>query len=285
MRKKNTSIRVNNFGGEYHSGISIEKMSLNDIPLPGYAYQSERHDRHSFHLVEKGTITIEIDFERYQLHAPAVVYMHPNQVHRMISFEDVTVTSWAADNENLNPGYLKVLEELSPLGPLALNEETFSLLSEAVSLCLRLSLRRNDKLYQPLLKDSCNTLVCLTISQYLEQTKPANTLSRFESVAKAFREVLENNFTTLKSPAGYAEKLNISAPYLNECVKNTTGHPVSYLIRERVMLEAKRLLYHSDQSVKEIATRLGYDDYPYFSRLFTRHAGTSALAFRKKNHE
>jgi len=72
---------------------------------------------------------------------------------------------------------------------------------------------------------------------------------------------------------------------LNECVKNATGHPVSYHIQQRIILEAKRLLYHSGKSVKEIATQLGYDDYPYFSRLFTKITGMSALAFRNRNHE
>ena len=48
---------------------------------------------------------------------------------------------------------------------------------------------------------------------------------------------------------------------------------------------AKRLLYHTDKSVKEIAFELGYDDYPYFSRLFTKSTGMSALTFRNKRHD
>ena len=285
MRKKNTSIPVNDFGGEYHSGISIEKMCLNDLLMGIDAQHAERHDRHSFHLLEKGTITIEVDFQTYQMTAPSVIYMHPNQVHRILSFEDVTVNSWAVDNENLHQEYLKILEELTPLKPLPLNEEIFSLFKDAASLCLKLSIRKHDRLYHSLLKDSCNTLVSMTISQYLEQAKSADKLSRFEAIAKAFREILEQNFSKLKGPAGYAEKLNISAPYLNECVKNATGYPVSYHIQQRIILEAKRLLYHSDKSVKEIATQLGYNDYPYFSRLFTKITGMSALAFRNRNRE
>jgi len=285
MRKNNTAIPVNDFGGDYHSGISIERMSLNDFPDMADAYRSERHDRHSFHLLEHGSLSIEIDFQTYSMKAPAVIYMHPNQVHRMISIENVTVTSWAITNENLNPTYLKILEELSPAGPVTLNEEMLLLLSDAVSLCLKLAVRKNDKLFHSMLRDAFNTLVSITISNYLEQTKQTDYLSRFHSVANAFRQILETNFTTIKSPAAYAALLNISGPYLNECVKDTTGHPVSYHIQQRIVLEAKRLLYHSGKSVKEIATHLGYDDYPYFSRLFTKTTGMSALAFRSKNRD
>ncbi|MVM30285.1 helix-turn-helix domain-containing protein [Spirosoma sp. HMF4905] len=285
MRKKPKSIPVNQFGDEYNSGISIEKIALDNLPHFEGDEQSERHDRHTFHLLETGTITIEIDFQTYEIKSSSVIYMHPNQVHRIRTFDNVTVSTWAINNENLNPDYLKLLEDIVPTKPLVLDNETFSLISEAVSLCLKFAERNNDKLYHAILKDSCNALVALVASQYLEYAKSTDKLSRFDTITKDFRELLERRYTTFKRPTAYAQALNISTPYLNECVKTTTGHSVSYHIQQRIILEAKRLLYHSNKSVKEIATELGYDDYPYFSRLFTKVAGMTALAFRNKNFD
>ncbi|WP_046577274.1 AraC family transcriptional regulator [Spirosoma radiotolerans] len=267
---------------EFGIGISIEKISFTDLPIDD-AKQSHRDDGHSFFLLENGTVDIEIDFKRYTIHSSSVIYMHPNQVHRILAFENVTVSSWSINNENLNPDYLNLLEDLTPAKPLALTNETFSVISEAVSLCLKFSERKNDKLYHSLCRDSCNALVALVASQYLEQSTSIDKLSRFETITKAFRKLLERDYTNAKRPAEYAQMLNISTPYLNECVKNTTGYSVSHHIQQRVILEAKRLLFHSDKSVKEIATELGYDDYPYFSRLFTKVTGMTALAFRSKN--
>lgn len=293
MPKKSISIPVKHFSDEFGSGIVIEKIFLNNlstldkVTINGYeeAGQTHRHDRHSFFLLESGTISIEIDFQKYKIKSPSVIYMHPNQVHRILAFKDVTVNSLAINNENLNPEYLNLLEEITPATPLALKKETCYLISEVVSLCIKIAERENKKLYHSSLKDFANGLVALVASQYIERTKPADKLSRLEIVTKAFNEILESNYTTIKRPTEYAQKLNISTPYLNECVKNTTGYSVSYHIQQRVILEAKRLLYHSDKSVKEIATELGYDDYPYFSRLFTKITGMTALAFRKKNHD
>ena len=281
--RNKTPIPVNRFGGESASGIFIEKMSFADLPDLWEWDQQERHDRHSFFLIEKGTLTMEIDFQKYKIKSPSFVYMHPDQVHRIIAFENVTVSSWAITNENLNPDCLKWLEAITPAKPLLLTKEMFSLMSESVSLCMKFSERKNDKLYHSLLKDRCNALVSLILSQYIERSKPADKLSRFEIVTRAFKEKMEADFVTVKRPAAYAKILNLSIPYLNECVKNTTGHSVSYHIQQRIILEAKRLLYHSDKSVKEIATALGYDDYPYFSRLFTKVTGMSAVAFRHKS--
>jgi AraC family transcriptional activator of pobA len=293
MHKKSKSIPVNYMADESGAGISIEKLTFKDLHAVAEANlanvedakSAHRHDGHSFFLVERGKVSIEIDFQKYQINAPAVIYLHPNQVHRTTAFEDVTVSSWAITNENIHPEYLKLLEDINPAKPLALTEETFSIISETVSICLKFSERKNDKLYHSLLKDSCNTLVALVISQYLESAKPTDHFSRFEIVNKGFRELLERNYTRLKRPAAYAEKLNISIPYLNECVKNTTGYSVSHHIQQRVILEAKRMLSHSEQTVKEISAVLGYDDYPYFSRLFTKATGITALAFRNKNHD
>jgi AraC family transcriptional activator of pobA len=283
MGKKTASIPVNTMADQFGSGIAIGKATIKNLRTFREAEHAHRDDYHLFFLQEEGTTPIEIDFQEHQLIPSSVIYIHPNQVHRIEAFENVTLSFWVINDENLNPDYVALLEDITPAKPLRLNDEAFSLISEAVSLCLKIAGRTQEKLFHPLLRDSCNTMIALVISQYLEQSKSPDTLSRFEIVNKTFRSALEHDFTTVKRPSDYAQKLNISTPYLNECVKNATGRPVSYHIQQRVILEAKRLLFHSDKSVKEISFELGYDDYPYFLRLFTKVAGMTPLTFRNKN--
>ena len=290
MSKKAKSIPINRIADHFDVGIALDRIHFNVseeaiLNATDDAKLAHREDRHSFFLLEKGIVTVEIDFQKFEIKAPSIVYMHPDQVHRILKLENVTVSSWAINNESLNPEYLKLLESLTPAKPLVLKQETFSIISEAVSLCIKFSKRKNDKLYHSLLKDSCNALVALVISQYLAFAKSTDTITRFKLIADAFKSLLESNFISVKRPTAYAQKLNISTPYLNECVKNATGYSVSYHIQQRIILEAKRLLYHSDKSVKEISSELGYDDYPYFSKLFTKAAGMTPLTFRNKNLE
>jgi len=283
MPRKKNSIPVNQFADETNQGISIEQISLKDLNLFADAHQAHRHDSHSFMLLEQGSVTIEVDFHIHKINAPSVIYMHPNQVHLILAFKDVTVCSLAITNENLNPEYLALLEDLTPASPLKLNAEKFSTLQESASLCMKCAVRIRNRLNTSLLRDTCNTLVALIISEYLENSKTTDKLSRSGIVARAFMQNLERHYTTIKRPAGYASQLNISTAYLNECLKNATGHSVSYHIQARVVLEAKRQLCHADMSIKEIAASLGYDDYQYFSRLFTKVASTTPQAFRQKN--
>jgi AraC family transcriptional activator of pobA len=284
MSPKTKVIPVHSLPESSVGGIVIGQMSGNDLPVEEVSH-SHRHDFHFFVIQEKGTTTLEIDFKKYKLKESSIVYLHPNQVHRFLQTNNTRICGLLMNNENLNPEYLPLLEEIVPAQPLVVKKEDFARLNDTARLCIKAFERTSEVLYHALLKDNCNALVALFLIHYLERAQPADKLSRYEVVTKSFKALLERHFTTAKSPSDYAQLLNISVPYLNECVKHATGKPVSWHIQQRVVLEAKRLLFHSDSSVKEIASRLGYQDYAYFSRLFTKVAGMTALTFRNKNRD
>jgi len=284
MAKKIKSIPVHSLPDGQNIGIVVGRISSKEIPFEE-ANHAHRHDFHFFIIQEKGETTFEVDFKKFKLTKSSILYIHPNQVHRSLRTTDTRIYGLLITNENLHAEYIDLLEEITPTNPLPLEAGMLSVITDSATLCLTSFNRKQDKLYHAILKDHCNGLVALILSAYLKKAKPAEKLSRFETITKMFKAGLERHFKTLKRPGDYAKILNISTPYLNECVKNTTGQPVSYHIQQRIILEAKRLLYHSNKSVKEIAMELGYDDYPYFSRLFTKIAGITAITFKNKNFD
>lgn len=284
MKRKSTSLPFNRMPDIFSGGIVIANAAAKDLAFDQIR-QAHRDDYHVFLLLKEGKASFEVDFRKLRAKAFSVMYIQPYQVHRVIAVDSLVFTALLISNDHLNPDYRKALEETAPAKPVILTKEAFSILSETAALCLSLYHRPRGRLYHSLLQDSCNTLVGLIASQWLVQSRPAEALSRFEVVARAFKTLLEKNFTTMKRPAFYADALKISIPYLNECVKTATGFSVSHHIQQRVVLEAKRLLYHSGKSVKEIAVELGYDDHAYFSRLFKKVEGLSAIVFRNKNRD
>jgi AraC family transcriptional regulator, transcriptional activator of pobA len=95
--------------------------------------------------------------------------------------------------------------------------------------------------------------------------------------------LVRQNYKIWKRPAEYAAHLHVTVPYLNETIKNVTGHSSSQIIQHEVIREAQRLLYFTELSVKEIAQSLGYADLKYFTRFFGKKVGMSPGNSRKKD--
>jgi AraC family transcriptional activator of pobA len=107
-----------------------------------------------------------------------------------------------------------------------------------------------------------------------------SALSRRRLLVAGFRELIENEFRRNRSVADYASALNVSESRLRSaCVSVTKLSPIQ-IVHARILLEAKRQLLYTSQTVSEIAYALGFDDPAYFTRFFSQRTGTSPRAFR-----
>ncbi|MEP7232437.1 MAG: helix-turn-helix domain-containing protein [Ginsengibacter sp.] len=100
-------------------------------------------------------------------------------------------------------------------------------------------------------------------------------------ILQKLKDAIEKNFKTKHSPADYAEMLYISPKALAKITKSHFNKTLSSLINERIIIEAKRELYLTNKTVKEIGYELGYDDEYYFSRFFKVNAEVSPQLYRE----
>ena len=80
--------------------------------------------------------------------------------------------------------------------------------------------------------------------------------------------------------SAYARTLAVSSSHLNAVVRRQLGRSPTDLIQERVALEARRLLLHTDETAARVGYALGFDDPSYFARFFKRRTGKSPTTFR-----
>lgn len=99
-------------------------------------------------------------------------------------------------------------------------------------------------------------------------------------ILQKLKDAIEENFKTKHSPADYAEMLHITPKALAKITKNYFNKTLSSIINERIIIEAKRELYLTKKSIKEIAYELGYEDEFYFSRFFKVNAEVSPQLYR-----
>ncbi len=98
---------------------------------------------------------------------------------------------------------------------------------------------------------------------------------------RRFSRVLERDFARHHDAAHYADALAVPQPALTRALRGVTGKGTKELVRERVLLEAARLLRFSDLDVGEIAFRVGFADRLYFSRAFRRAYGVPPSEYRR----
>lgn len=99
-------------------------------------------------------------------------------------------------------------------------------------------------------------------------------------ILQKLKDAIEENFKTKHSPADYAAMLYITPKALAKITKSHFNKTLSSLINERIIIEAKRELYLTNKTVKEIAYELGYEDEYYFSRFFKVNAEVSPQLYR-----
>jgi AraC family transcriptional regulator, transcriptional activator of pobA len=284
MATKGDTIPVHRLGEHTDQGYQLEKMhAFNKEDRDAMVMDLHRDDHYIFLLCETGVSKAVIDFEHFSIPPHTLVCVLPGQVHSYYDVEE-GITGWFAA---MAPGtipeaFRAVLEDpLLSTKPLPVCVGDMDRLTK----CLELA---NDMQERPVLQYSRQAVYFLLASFTAmvaelyagRQGAAPENVSRSRSINQEFRAMLAMKYKTVKSAGEYASALHLSLSYLNEAVKEATGFTVSYWIQQEILLEAKRLLYYSGGSVKEIAHELGYDDHAYFSRLFKRVVGKTPGAFR-----
>lgn len=100
-----------------------------------------------------------------------------------------------------------------------------------------------------------------------------------------FLMLLESNYQQVRNTDFYAGKLGISSKRLNQILKDKLDKTGMQIIHDRIILEAKRSIIHSEITIKEIAYELGFSDRPYFSRFFKKQTGQTPEEFQKQAKE
>lgn len=249
-------------------------------------YFPHRHDFYQIVLFTNGGGKHAIDFRHYDIEPWQVYYMSPGQIHTwdfdattdgyIVNFHEAFFASVYQ-----NPHFLREFPLFNTLSVPSVN--TFHAgegLEIAGLFAQMLAEFESNQDYKTDLLRSLLTAMLIKLSRLLPNTFKEGASRHNIQLMRQFESLIEQHFHEKRLPKSYAEMLFISPNHLNALTQSLAGMSAGDLIRERVLLEAKRLLVNSDLLIGQIADRLNFEDNAYFTRFFKKSTGVTPEMFR-----
>jgi len=248
--------------------------------------QTERVHRIDYHVVllfRGGPVRHMIDFNEYEAAAGEILWIRPGQVHRFSPAADYRGTALI-----MQPGFLP-RAAVEATGLYRYDRPPLLRPGPAQLAALRNSLTQLEREYLDMgtLPLSLHTAVLRhTLTAFLlrlahlaaDAADPAH--ERADSAFTRFRDAVEKGFATQHSVSAYADLLGYSRRTLARAVRTATAGTPKDFVDRRVVLEAKRLLAHTDMPIGRVGAAVGFPDAANFSKFFARRTGVTPVAFR-----
>ncbi|MET9972828.1 AraC family transcriptional regulator [Streptomyces sp. NPDC006356] len=246
----------------------------------------ERVHRIDFHIVmlfDEGPVRHMVDFAECEANAGDVVWIRPGQVHRFSRTGDYRGTVLT-----MQPGFLpRATVEATGLYrydlPPLLHPDAAQLTALRSALA-QLQREYEDTTTLPL---SLHTAVLrhsltafLLRLAHLAASSAEAARQQGDTTFTLFRDAVEKGFATNHSVSAYADQLGYSRRTLVRAVRAATGLTPKGFIDKRVVLEAKRLLAHTDMAIGRVGVAVGFPDAANFSKFFHQHTEVTPAAFR-----
>ena len=286
MDKVKTYQNVNNEIDSLSFGIS--KMEEIYTKRNGRVDEPHRHNYYTVLIVNKAKGQHKIDFNSYELSNKQIYFVAPGQVHQVIEEEQSFGFAMTFSNQFLieNSIQLSFIESLNLFQnygqnpPLIPTENQFEAIEGFSNQIFNLfNSEANMKFlsigaFLKLLLIECNNICSINpIESEID--------SSGDNLIRLFKNEVEKNYKKEHSTTFYANKLFITPDHLNRTFKAKIGKTAKDYIQARIITEAKRLLYFTDLSNKEIGFELGFNEPANFSAFFKKQTQVSPSNFKK----
>jgi len=272
-------------------------VSPKDFIADHFAHYLEDHPnlhfphKHSFyHLVyfTKGSGSHSIDFVHFPVEAGQIYFMAPGQVHSwdfdqqpdgyIVNFSEQYLQALIA-----NPGYPDQFSFFSGIAsqqviviPSAGRQQIEEILETIVREGNSTAAFKDDFARAALVQ------LLILVNRYTNKEGEEHRSNYNTVLLQNFRKLIEQHYKEKRLTKDYAAMLYITPNHLNALSKDVTGRSAGELIRDRILLEAKRLLVNARLTIAQIAGELNFIDNSYFSKFFRKYEGITPEAFRKQ---
>ncbi len=244
-----------------------------------------------YHILwfQKGNPTHLVDFNPVKIKPNTILFLNKDTVQRfdkkggfdgkVILFTDTFFCKSESDTKFLRSTIL--FNDLFAVSQIQLSK-TASLFADLFQLMETELENEKDSSQSDILKNLLHNLLLLSERERRKQNFTEIKKGADLDYLMLFKDLLDANYRKLKKVSDYAKKISVTEKRLNQATSKILDKSPKQMIDERIMLEAKRLLAHTNESVKEIGFDLGFDEPTNFIKYFRKHSHSTPVEFREQ---
>lgn len=270
----------------------FEVINISELYKNSKGTLTTTHRTGFYHIIwfQKGNPTHLVDFNPIKIKPNTLLFLNKDTVQRFddktkfeakaIVFTDSFFCKTETDSKFLRNNILfNDLFSVSQI-QIANNQSLFAELLQQMTNELE---NVKDNLQTDILKNLLHNFLLHSEREkrkqnFIEIKKDANL-----DYVMLFKDLLETNYKTQKQVNYYAKEMLISEKRLNQATSKIFGKKPKEIINDRILLEAKRILAHTNESVKEICYQLGFEEPTNFIKYFKKHSAITPTEFREKH--
>lgn len=271
--------------------FAISKMEDIYDKNAGKVDEPHRHNYYTVLVVNSAKGLHKIDFNAYKLGQHQIYFIAPGQVHQMIEDEKsvgfaMTFSTPFLVKNNIPLAFidsLNLFQNYDQSPPLLPNLDQYNRINnfcnEIFNLYHSQANMKNLSIgsFLKLVLIECNNL-CSTDPLIGSKDTASHT------IIKTFKSLVDTHYKSEHRTGFYANELNITPDHLNRVIKTHIGKTSKEYIQSRVVTEAKRLLFFTDLTNKEISYELGFNEPANFSAFFKKYTKLSPSSFKNKEN-
>lgn len=278
---------------EFKSGLSqeIELVDIAELYKKSEKIITSRH-RAGFYVIlyiEAGGGSHFVDYNQIELHPNTLYFFHKDIVQQFdkgthelkgkaILFTDTFFSESEQDSKFLKTtdlfNHLLDISSIQKVEVIKHFKTTFAQIADELQ-------NERDVSQKVILKNLLQNFL-LIAEREIKSNAGSNCNNMDLSYVIQFKNQLESGFREKRTVSFYTDKIGLTEKRLNQATKKILGKTAKEVIDDRVVLEIKRLLVNTADSVKEIGFLLGFDEPTYFIHYFKKHTSTTPVEFREK---
>lgn len=259
-----------------------------DFLFNEFPYEITKPHRAEFYQIlwfQKGSPTHLVDFNPIKIKPNSLLFVNKNSVQlfdnetsfsgKIILFTDSFFCKSEMDTKFIRSSIL--FNDLLAISQINVSNSIFATIFQQLETELK---NLKDNYQSDILRNNLRNLLLQSERErrnqnFIELKKDADF-----DYSLILKDLLDKNFISHKKVSFYCQKMHLTSKRLNQATTKIFGKTPKEIIDDRVLLEAKRILAHTNESIKEIAFSLGFEEPTNFIKYFKKHTDKTPVEFR-----